>query len=198
LLEDIVIASGRWEQKIREILDSHIEEDHVIVDIGAYIGDKTIPLSRKVSKIIAFEPNPQTSNILKKNIEINNLRNVKLETKPVSNEIKKVQFHLSNCPMNSSINNDRRLNDNYSSTQVETIDLDTSLANENRVDWLLIDTEGQEIGVLRGAKKVLQKFSPRIILEVMPENLGEIKELLSSHGYSIRDLNFFGYFFASK
>ena len=38
---------------------------------------------------------------------------------------------------------------------------------EYRVDWLIIDVEGFEVNVLNGARNILQKYLPKIIIEIM-------------------------------
>ncbi len=54
--------------------------------------------------------------------------------------------------------------------QVETIQiqldtLDNQLKQHDRVDMIKIDVEGAELEVLRGAKKIIEKFHPIIVFE---------------------------------
>ena len=44
-----------------------------VVDAGAYIGDLTIPISKLVKKVYAFEPQQEVAYILRKNLELNNM-----------------------------------------------------------------------------------------------------------------------------
>ena len=72
-----------------------------------------------------------------------------------------------------------------STIEIETIDLDTALDMENRVDWLLIDVLGSEGNVLNGAKSILRKYSPKILIEILPPDFDKIEKILTNEGYSI-------------
>jgi hypothetical protein len=36
---------------------------------------------------------------------------------------------------------------------------------QDRVDWIKVDVEGGEVGVLEGAQETLRRFSPRLLIE---------------------------------
>ena len=57
--------------------------------------------------------------------------------------------------MESGITTIPNRKDLNSTIEIETIDLDTALIMENKIDWLLIDVEGFEVNVLNGARNLL-------------------------------------------
>ena len=65
------------------ILDEHYTRFHpvpknsVVVDIGAGIGDFCVLANSKAKQIIAYDPSLRAAKFLKKNLKINNVRNVK-------------------------------------------------------------------------------------------------------------------------
>jgi FkbM family methyltransferase len=199
LLNEIVMATDQWEREIKNVLYNEIINSDVIVDVGAYIGDYAIPLAKHVHKVIAFEPNPQTAKVLEKNIELNQIQNIKLFTKAVGEAKSRVKFRLSHKPLLSGIINTSAApttlnntegNHRDSNVEVEIIDLDTALFTEDRINWLLIDAEGNEINILNGARNIMRKYSPKIIIEIQPENLDAVKKILIEEGpYSITQLN---------
>ena len=59
----------------------------VIIDIGAQVGLYTLYAKKlKTSKFYAFEPYDIELNILKSNIELNNLQNIKVSDLAISNK----------------------------------------------------------------------------------------------------------------
>ncbi len=59
----------------------------------------------------------------------------------------------------------RRKGDNQPVINVSTTTLDDDLADIGRLDWIKIDTEGAEIEILKGARKLIEKFNPKILVE---------------------------------
>jgi FkbM family methyltransferase len=46
-----------------------------------------------------------------------------------------------------------------------TLDGLVSMWKPDRVDWIKVDVEGGEVGVLEGARRTLRRFSPRLLIE---------------------------------
>ena len=62
---------------------------------------------------------------------------------------------------------------------------------------LLIDVEGFEVDVLKGASNILQKYHPKIIIEIASYNLKSVNVILTAEGYLLKSL-FRNYYFACK
>jgi FkbM family methyltransferase len=196
IFSEILMTSGLWEPYVKAILDKEVENNNVIVDVGAHIGVYTIPLAKKVSKVIAFEPHPKTSEMLDKSIKLNKLHNVVLIKKSVGDLKGKILYRLSTVPMLSGVTISP---DKIQSTiETESIDLDTALSMEYRVDWLIIDVESFEVSALNGARKILKKHSPKIIIEVHQHNFDKVKEILTNEKYTITRLYDVYYYAAVK
>jgi hypothetical protein len=72
--------------------------------------------------------------------------------------------------------------------QQKTVD-DYLTAMEGKRTVIKIDTEGNELSVLRGAARVLERIKPQIIFECREEaERLPIYELFESFGYSITNL----------
>ena len=60
-----------------------------------------------------------------------------------------------------------------------------------KVRGLKIDTEGEDLKVLIGSQKTIQKFKPKIIIEVRNENKAKIQEILHKQNYAMYCVNNF-------
>ena len=184
-LTEIMMVSGRWEPYVKAILDKEVKSSDVIADVGANIGIYAVPLARRVSKAIAFEPHPITSEMLETSIELNHLYNITLVKKAVAEKRKKVLLDISSAPALSKISSSNTLDQGTACVETESIDLDTALALEDRLDWLLVDIEGFEVSALNGARNILERLSPKIIIETSYNNNDEVNRILRNEGYSI-------------
>lgn len=187
ILSDIVMTSGAWEPYVKKIFV--VKKDDIIIDVGAHIGTYTIPLALQIGnngKVIALEPNDKNADILEKNISINKLSNVILVRKAAAKQAGMLNLRLTSDPMLSMISTDTDID----ATSVKTTDLD-SLVDDlsvRRVDWLKIDAEGFELEILEGAKNILKRFEPSIIIESRQENQKKMKDMLGEYGYNVRFL----------
>lgn len=187
ILSDIVMTSGVWEPYVKRIFV--VKKDDVIIDVGAHIGTYTIPFALQIGsngKVIALEPNDSNADILEKNIRINKLSNVILVRKAAAKQPGILNLRLASDPMLSMIN---AFND-LDTTSVKTVDLDSLIGDLSimKVDWLKIDAEGFELEVLEGAKSILERFSPTIIIESRLENQKKMMSMLGEYGYNVRFL----------
>jgi len=186
IFSEILMVSGRWEFYVKQILDDELKKDDVFVDVGANIGIYAVPYAKKVRRMIAFEPDPESAKLLLQSIQLNDSYNIELRQKAIGSTPQKVWYYLSSVPMTSGMS---VANEKLGELEVETTDLDSELLHESKVDWLLIDVEGSEVGVLRGAKKLLREYSPKIILECNKENITIVSDILAEEGYQIRKIN---------
>jgi FkbM family methyltransferase len=194
IFSEILMVSGVWEPYVQYILDSEIKETDVLVDVGANIGIYALAYSKKVKKIIAFEPHPKCVEMIRKSIKLNKVSNIELIEKAVGDSRSRVKLGLSVVPMTSGILMHDKVE---SSIEADMIDLDTELLTKEKIDWILIDVEGFEVNVLNGAKSILSKHSPRIIVESNDDRIQEVKGILKEKGYNISQL-YSIYYYAFK
>ena len=134
------------------------------IDVGAYKGVYTYFISKYSKKVYAFEPNPKSYKILKKTVN----SNVKVFPYAVSDKssfdslkIPKGRKGYSN--QGGSIRN-VKLDVNYGIVKVETKKIDD--LNLKDIGFIKIDAEGAELKVLIGAKKLIKKYKPTLLIEI--------------------------------
>ncbi len=139
-----------------ELVKHALKVGDVAIDIGAFIGYYTLLFAKLVGdkgKIYAFEPAPQSFSLLKKNVELNDYKNIILENVAVSNK----KFT-------------KTLNKNE---KIEYINLDEYFKTYNgKVDLIKMDIEGAEKLAIEGMSSLLHKNkNVKILTEFHPLEL---------------------------
>ena len=166
-----------------------------VLDIGAHIGLVTLPLSQVIAKsrkIYAFEPATANQTYLAQHLASNHIDNVEVITELVGdNPMESVQFFESSndSGMNTiALSGSRR---GYDSTQKHQITLDKFCEERNLSPQLIkIDTEGAEIGILKGATKIIHMHKPTIFLSVHPQHIIQLGSTVEALERLIEDLNY--------
>lgn len=175
----------------------------IVFDIGANIGSHTLPLAKSVGgqgKVYAIEPVPWAIDKLRKNLALNHFNNVQIFPIALSDYVdENAEFSLRASFKTTSVkpvNEDGSLNENWwnacekISVRVDTLDNLVEKERIPRIDVIKLDVDGFEAKVLRGARVIIKKFSPSIVMEIAPDWLNdrgdsveEIIEMLSKLGY---------------
>jgi FkbM family methyltransferase len=175
----------------RNVYEKHfpIEKGFTVIDAGAHIGLFTMKAAKLVGRpdgrVLAVEPSSENFEMLKRNLSLNGLSNV-------------TPFHCAAGDSEGTVT--LNLNDRHSShsliettpgrklvgkevVPMKTIDLLTSQLP--RVDMMKIDVEGSEMAVLRGAKRTLERFHPKLVIEVhgFAVSNAEVMAHLEAYGY---------------
>lgn len=62
---------GRWEPSTFEVIRRMVDADTVVLDIGAWIGPTVLYEARRAARVIAFEPDPKSAEVLRENLSLN-------------------------------------------------------------------------------------------------------------------------------
>jgi FkbM family methyltransferase len=171
-----------YEVSMLEDIAKRVKKGSVIVDIGANIGNHTVFFGKVCeAQVFAFEPQSNIFEILKRNVEINNLSN---------------QVSLYNTALGSTKGKGVLLvedSNNLGSTRVfelesgnvEIITLDSILLNQvKHIEVIKIDVEGMELEVLKGSTQILETFKPLLYVETKTqEEYIKIQSFLRKYKY---------------
>ncbi|HNW23588.1 MAG TPA: FkbM family methyltransferase [Candidatus Dojkabacteria bacterium] len=155
-----------------------------IVDIGSHIGISIIYFKALYPncKILAFEPNPISFEILKENIFNNGLEDIQLINKAISSDSPLKDFYIDNSKQNwesnsSFLKNSWSGKESTKSIKVECTRLDEYIKDIQKIDMLKIDTEGSEYEILNSHKNILNKVK-NISVEYHPVKNSKIEKIL--------------------
>ena len=169
---------GTYEELQSKIIEEKIEMGNIVVDVGANIGLHTLNMARIVGntgQVFAFEPDPSNFEILKKNVKINNYKNIILEQKAVGDKHGRTTLYQSDHPGKHRIF--PQTEQAKSEIQVELTNLDNYFDSDmiDKINFIKIDVEGLEFSVLKGMKNILKNSKKiKILFEFMPENTIEV------------------------
>ncbi len=165
------------------LLPYFLSKDSVFIDIGANTGIYSMVAASLLTNgtVISFEPFPLMSSYLLKNVVQNRFGNVRLRTFGISNETSGKKFYM-NSDIPTSFSFSREVN-GATAVELFTMKLDDAVKMENldRIDYIKIDAEGEELKIVEGALDVIKKFRPIIQLELM---YGELRK---NNAYKIID-----------
>lgn len=187
--DDSSIVNRFWDDKFSDYTFekwcSWTEEKGFQIDVGAHTGLFTIAAlkSNQSNIVISVEPFQLNYNRIITNLRLNNYNDdrAKLLNVAASNQNKDIKFEI-NTPW-SYLSKGGKISDKGLITKA--IRLDSINFNPDiRVTSLKIDTEGEDLSVLEGARNLIKKNMPNIIIETRKENIKIILKIIQDLGYS--------------
>lgn len=167
-----------WDAQLRGYIDRSISDKSIVADIGANIGFFTLYFSKIAKKVYAFEPQNVLFRMLSGTLAINNVQNVKefnigLGDKPTFAVLEKeIDYLKENDSASVGLNT-------KSDGDIEIKTLDS--LNLGRIDFMKIDAQGMDLLILKGAVNTIDKYKPKILIEI------EEERLISMHGCKRED-----------
>jgi len=155
-------------------------------NIGYYVAVAEKTLDSRVN-FLAIEPDPDVFEILK--VNTSSIKNrIQLQMVAASDQKGESIFFQSSSSNLGSLRKSRRADDKSTIVQTKTID-GLCEDSEFRPTVIRMDIEGAEILALRGARQVLQKFTPRLFIELHPslmtdDEVREVLDIFESFSYS--------------
>lgn len=161
-----LLLDVNFEKPITQLLGKTIKVGDTVLDIGAHIGYHTLTMAKLAGpggKVYAFEPDPMSFALLKKNVEVNGYQNVVLVQKAVSNKNGQEKLYIGK--KSNALNRIYNSRHGQSSINIESVRLDDFI--KGRIDLIKIDINGGEGIAFQGMQSVLLRTS-KIILEFYP------------------------------
>jgi len=129
-----------------------VEQDDIIVDVGAYVGTLSFCFAKKSSSFIAIDPMATVSDELRYNTQ--SYPNVDVVPKAAWKEKTKLEINMSSLPNENSVlqPDQRDLNSSFT-VEADTVPNIVRDLGIGHIDYLKIEAEGVEIEILEAALK---------------------------------------------
>ena len=195
-----LFLSRKMEERILETLTVIVRNlrvsQHSFLDVGANIGLYTWhALDVKPELHVAsFEPDPRNSALLEKTSRKWSAPNLRLYSEAASNNRGQATFSrdlLSSATGSLDQSEPSFAEQHYgqrkSLIEVPTTTLDEAAADLPPPALVKIDVEGHERAVLEGARGILEKHQPILLIESFGEKAQGVREILEPLGYQFQD-----------
>lgn len=201
---------GYYNENIANLLNTLLKPGMTMLDIGANIGEIALLAAKRVGKqgkIFAFEPVDAIARQLEWHVEVNDFSQISVESCALGDTVDDDRAIYASCgqEVNDSNNGLGSLYGREGETPLQRIHMTTldawlqahpAIAG---IDLIKIDIEGAELACLHGAKECLQRFRPKIIVEIQDFSAtragyrpADILDFLSNYGYSFHLIGFNG------
>jgi FkbM family methyltransferase len=177
---------GVHELSVSEVMWRLSGGDDLAIDVGANVGYFTALLSRRASRVVAFEPNPRLTATLRANkARLPGSDRVELREEAVSDREGTASLFMPEDFCNSLVLASLEVTGAEHIVEVTTVTLDGVLGHAS-VGVLKIDVEGHEVRVLRGAHEMLKQGRVRdVIFEDHQPLPSPASDMLVDAGYTI-------------
>ena len=193
----VVLAYGQpYEPHLYDMLMADAAKSRNVVDVGANIGLVALPLARVVQgNVYCFDLSPRNAKFLHDNARRNGLDNIKVFPIAASDRLHSRALRLKTETSLNVANqfSDGDIHSNDDAFVIPFAPLDDLLADAPPIDLLKFDVDGWDYQALRGALKLIDRWSPVIYTEYCPflfTSVGgttepEYLRLLTELGYEV-------------
>jgi len=180
-LHDMFKRRRYTERLFRKIIynllnENIIDKNKNIIDLGAWIGDNTLPWSKMINGIVyAIDPSTYNCNNIKFLKKVNNIDNIEIIEKAIGDKIETIYY--DGDLKHTEFTTDKKSN------KLESITLDYLLNNNQitNVGFIHLDVEGFEYKVIQGSLNLITRYKPIITTE---SHEGDTEISLKEYGYN--------------
>lgn len=205
-MQSQIFWHGSYSRDIVSLLRQVVRPGMTIVDGGANVGEITLVCAKLVGPagvVVAYEPVTRFADQLENNVRANDFCTVRLRRAGLSDAPGQADIYLADSALTDGTHNDglgslfptserSRLEETIPLT---TLDIVADQEALGRIDLIKLDIEGGELAALRGARRVLERDGPAIIVEVAEVTcraagyeMADILSHLAEFGYAFQTI----------
>lgn len=173
---------------------SYLDTNSVIFDVGANLGWYGINIKKKLpeSTVYFFEPIPETADRLRKNLELNDMKNCNVINAGLlnKNEDTKIYYDITESGASSLADLREKSTTRHILCKMQRMDDFVKDNGVSGLDFIKCDVEGTELFVYEGGRKTIDLYKPIIMSEMLRKwarkfnyHPNDIIDFLSELGY---------------
>jgi FkbM family methyltransferase len=189
---------GRYyDLELQLLLDVILRPGDTFVDVGANVGYMTLHAASRVTpsgRVIAFEPQPECCQKLRRNLDLNSIKHVELHNCGLAEQENKLELKVLG---GGSIMSSFCLDEEAAASVRARIEVDVHRGDDFVLDHVIgnltlkADVEGFELYVLRGLEHTISRYRPPVLIEInlsfllrAGTNADELFAFFHDHGYT--------------
>ncbi len=152
-----------------------LQEGMFVVDIGSNIGYYVLLEARLVGergRVVAIEPEPRNIDLLRRNITLNALANVTVIEGAIGDQNGPGIVYLSDHSNWHSMFPSEKCQLGTIEVKVYRLDSLVEHLMLPRIDLIRMDVQGYEVTIMKGMMRTIEKFRPRLVIELHPHWVG--------------------------
>ena len=186
LIHDVYASMVDHEEDIVQQFSPEVGD--IVIDVGAAFGFYSIVASKKVGKqgkVVAIEPQPDSFEMLNKNIKLNKLTNISTLNHAVSSKKTTLKLYSSYSTVQERAGQNPQ---QYIEVSADNLDNLLGQLAIDEANLIKVDVEGAELEVLKGATGILSKSRDlALFVEVHSADLVRpLLELCGSYGLKVQ------------
>lgn len=189
---DVWIVKETYLDRFYERYGTPVGHGWTIVDIGAGIGDFSLyaALSHPRNRVFAFEPFPESYELLQENLQLNDAGNVRAYPEAIAAETGTFALDMSSGePLQFSTESSAASHKTLTVPSLSLADAFERL-ELSRCDLLKMDCEGAEYGILLNTPESTTDLIEHIVMEtheaVTPYGRDDLVECLGARGFRVQ------------
>jgi FkbM family methyltransferase len=171
-----LFVTGDFEPSEMSWVAANLKDNMVFIDVGANMGIYTMFGAKLVGpggRVLAIEPSEREFQRLSFHVAFNNLSNVTCVRLAAADEVGMAQLKVASEEKSGQNTLGEFVTESIEMLRVETVrisPLDRVIDQHKleRVDVIKIDAEGAELRVLRGLAGSLERWRPKLLIELAP------------------------------
>jgi len=196
LVSRMILRDKIWEAFETKLVIENLHDGSVFIDVGANIGYYSVIASKCIGnkgKIFSFEPEQKNFQLLAMNIKQNNIKNVEIFQAGLGNHNREIDLFINAENRGDHRAFNKSSESNREKTSVRILIGDEALQNQ-KVDFIKIDTQGYELAILQGLRKTISTNEQhlKMIIEFWPfalkengHSAGELIDELARYNFDI-------------